>query len=941
MHIKIFNFIKIIKITKKYLLISFLLLIISSILSFYAPFTKLKKVETPHFYIYYPENLEKLIDENYIHFMEKSYDFLSNLFKYVFKYKINVYFSDTDKIANGFSSPIGNSTIYLITTPPPVNSSIGNFENWLQMVFYHELTHQFSLNLQNPFIEFISAIFGNIFLINYFKNPFFMIEGVTVSLEGQGKNFGRVNDPMVKQIILQDIIDKNFKNPYQLEQSYDYDWPYHSLGYFYGGYFSYFLQEKYGIEKYINLWKETLKLFNSYEDAFEIVYNKTLQELWNEFYEFLKPDFEIYINSNDLTKYKEKSFYFNGRISKEENKIYYYYFNLRNRSIERLELNTLKTEIVLNNLLNFSSFEISEKNNKLIISYYDFLPYNNLTIKYKIFNLKNKKFEKSNIEKLLNLNELNFYNDSYIGIDISDSFTNLVSIDQANNIKILLKGSKEFYISNPSQYKDKILFLGNFKGKKNLYIYDLNNNKLEILKTNISNIHSYNVYEDRIFLTYNDDFSLNKFSIIENDNELDFLKNYSGGFFNPYLYENKLIYIARYAKYSRIQYLKFNDFEDNNFYKSKIQIIDIDINSLYTNNKENELELNKNLIIKESNVIFPFEKSILPNAWFPTPSISFIFNKLVFNGIGPSFIWMDNITNSLSILNLSVNIYNNKLYPSISYTAILNYFDPLIINLNFEFANGFDLLLNNPFFFNYISFNLSLTYLSFLSLPIKSDILQLNLNIGFIDKNDPNYLDFNNSFLFYIYNTLKLKLIILNQMEFSSISLIYFSQLDKNINNIKFEIKNDFYFFNIGLNLNNSLIISMNKNLPFLGSNDFYNFSVIPYLFEFSIDYENYEYNFALISSIDLLIIESKPNKLINFLFYIYYIKIIAGYKICLAGVYNYNNFYFENYIHDEYLFLKIKTYYSINSNISLNFNFSYSYLNNKFYFFNEIEIIF
>jgi len=227
--------------------------------SFYPAFTKLVKVETDHFIIYYEEEIENLIDSSYISFMEQSYTFLSNLFDNSFKSKIYVYFSNREKVANGFDNPVGQSTIYIITTPPELSSSIGYMDEWLKLVFYHELTHQFSLTLKSKMAEFLSYVFGNIFLGSYFNNPFYMMEGVTTSFEGQDKELGRTYSPYIKQFIMQAIIDGNFKSPYELEKSYN-DWPYHSAGYWYGGFFSKYLQETYGMDLYIQLWKKTASL---------------------------------------------------------------------------------------------------------------------------------------------------------------------------------------------------------------------------------------------------------------------------------------------------------------------------------------------------------------------------------------------------------------------------------------------------------------------------------------------------------------------------------------------------------------------------------------------------------------------------------------------------------------------------------------------------------
>ncbi|MFN3412349.1 MAG: hypothetical protein ACK4YF_09345, partial [Exilispira sp.] len=528
----------------KKLFFIFLILSIFFLYSFYPPFTRLIKVETEHYIIYYEKHLQDLIDPEYIKFMEESYKFLSNLFNHQIKNKIYIYFSDREKYANGFNNPVGQSTIYIITTPPELLSSIGYMDDWLKLVFYHELTHQFSLTLKSKFAEFLSYIFGNIFLSSYFNNPFIMVEGVTTSFEGRDKEIGRTYSPYIKQFIMQSIIDGNFKNPYEIESSFN-EYPYQSLGYWYGGFFSKFLQQTYDMQLYITLWQNTAIL--PFEKAIKKVYDKELPELWDEFYDWIKPKFEVYVNFEDLLKNSRKDILSNGRLVKTEENLFYYYYNINLKTIFRYDIQNKKSEPVIKNIMYFYSFEIDRNGKNLILSYYNYKG-SSIVINNKIFDLEKKRFVKSVLDSFNEIREVNFFNDGYIAIDLSRSFTDLILIKADRSKKLIVKGSKNFYISSPKQLDSKtIVFLGSSNGERAIYSYDILEDKLEKLKINANYIYQINTFDNKIFFTYNDDFSLSKFGMINEDKEIHFDKNLSGGFTDPFYIDKKIIYLGSFS----------------------------------------------------------------------------------------------------------------------------------------------------------------------------------------------------------------------------------------------------------------------------------------------------------------------------------------------------------------------------------------------------------
>jgi hypothetical protein len=118
----------------------------------------------------------------------------------------------------------------------------------------------------------------------------FMVEGAAVSFESLD-GFGRANDPLIRQKLRQAIAEGTFLTPYQAAGASDMPDAYGAY-YEYGGLFSQYLQNTYGMEKYAQLWKEMGSDFyhfsfffynNGFFYSFKKVYNISVPEAWEQF----------------------------------------------------------------------------------------------------------------------------------------------------------------------------------------------------------------------------------------------------------------------------------------------------------------------------------------------------------------------------------------------------------------------------------------------------------------------------------------------------------------------------------------------------------------------------------------------------------------------------------------------------------------------------------
>ena len=179
------------------------------------------------------------------------------------------------------------------------NSTIGNFQDDLRSLFMHELTHAVSLTIRGPVQEAIAGVFGSPFGLSMYTTPLNFVEGVTVSFESLG-GFGRTTDPLAGALIRQDLLEGKFKSFTQTMGTWDH-YPGRTLYYIYGGHFSRYLQVRFGMEKYAQLWKRlgSGMLTRPLDDIlfvqghFRKVYGLSLRDAWTAFGEAMMPRMEV------------------------------------------------------------------------------------------------------------------------------------------------------------------------------------------------------------------------------------------------------------------------------------------------------------------------------------------------------------------------------------------------------------------------------------------------------------------------------------------------------------------------------------------------------------------------------------------------------------------------------------------------------------------------
>jgi hypothetical protein len=271
----------------------------------YAPDRSLSVIETEYFSFIFPEESRPAV-EYLTGFADECYREIATLLGTSPRYHLPVVMTPDSEELNGYFTwhPYLKIVLYQAAIDP--NSSLGSFNDDLKKLFYHELTHAVSLTIRSKAEDAIVSVFGSPLGASNYLTPLYFVEGVTVSFESLD-GFGRAGDPYSGAMLRQDILEGRWKSPTQVSGAYD-SYPSRNLYYVYGGYFSRYLQQRFGMETYAEIWKEfgATSVFRSLDDGlfrqgrFSRIFGIGLSEAWGDFERSMTPGFPVYMASERL-----------------------------------------------------------------------------------------------------------------------------------------------------------------------------------------------------------------------------------------------------------------------------------------------------------------------------------------------------------------------------------------------------------------------------------------------------------------------------------------------------------------------------------------------------------------------------------------------------------------------------------------------------------------
>ncbi len=187
---------------------------------------------------------------------------------------------------NAYYAAVPYNRIVLYDTLP--EESLDMYENTIQKIFYHELTHAVTYNMRDEkykkSIRYkIASFIGDLINPAWLTITTFWAEGATVSFESKGKG-GRLNDPFSTQLANQSVIEGHFPSWRDVTGSRD-TYPGGTDAYIFGAMFASYLQETYGMSKYADFWKNagTNCPLSLIAGVFKKTYGFKISDAWNDF----------------------------------------------------------------------------------------------------------------------------------------------------------------------------------------------------------------------------------------------------------------------------------------------------------------------------------------------------------------------------------------------------------------------------------------------------------------------------------------------------------------------------------------------------------------------------------------------------------------------------------------------------------------------------------
>ena len=217
-------------------------------------------IETANFSIHYHQGLEGAAQKTAL-MAEQVHGSLVKEFLWSPREKTQVVLIDDSDFTNGFASTIPYNTIYLQVVPPSLASTLGEYDDWLKVLFTHEYAHILSSDPARGYWKVTRAIFGKplpwidplsglLFLVTAPPNTFmprWWHEGMATWAEtkhtGQGRGKGSYYDMVFRTAVAENNL------PYVDQINGDVpNWPAGNLAYMYGYRLQRYLAETYGMD---------------------------------------------------------------------------------------------------------------------------------------------------------------------------------------------------------------------------------------------------------------------------------------------------------------------------------------------------------------------------------------------------------------------------------------------------------------------------------------------------------------------------------------------------------------------------------------------------------------------------------------------------------------------------------------------------------------------
>ncbi len=183
--------------------------------------------------------------------------------------------------ANGWARVVNSNEIHLYPYPPKNTEELGNYDDWMRLLIYHEYTHILHMDTSdNGFYTVLNAVFGK-FARGNATLPRWFTEGLAVYFETQTSQGGRLRSPLYRTMMRNAALDGKIPSLAAMSVTL-VDWPAGSAQYLFGAFFIEWLANTYGqdaIIQFVQAYSRQIVPFAINRVALR-VFGKTIDDLW-------------------------------------------------------------------------------------------------------------------------------------------------------------------------------------------------------------------------------------------------------------------------------------------------------------------------------------------------------------------------------------------------------------------------------------------------------------------------------------------------------------------------------------------------------------------------------------------------------------------------------------------------------------------------------------
>ena len=261
-----------------------------------------KQIDSQHFRVVYEEGLDSLA-QHAVRRAEFEHARLSQGLIKAPKGKIDLIITDATDITNGYATPLPSNRIVLITRPPVEELSLQYYDDWMDLVVTHELTHIFHMEQAGKVGRGLRTVFGRLpFTWPVFpilEQPHWTHEGLAVVIESQHTPAGRIRGSFHEMVIRTAVLENNFATIDRVSGETPI-WPGGSHAYIYGSLFMDYIARKYGESAHTEIIKNTAGSIVPPSWRLDAIAKKatgkTYSDLYDEWHEELK---QVYAAQSD------------------------------------------------------------------------------------------------------------------------------------------------------------------------------------------------------------------------------------------------------------------------------------------------------------------------------------------------------------------------------------------------------------------------------------------------------------------------------------------------------------------------------------------------------------------------------------------------------------------------------------------------------------------